>query len=443
MKIVLMAPAGAMHRYNGTFSRSLHYAPLTLTTLAALVPLELDATIQLIDETVEKIPLDIEADIIGMTVITGTSMRCYRYADYYRAKGIFVVLGGVHVSLLPEEALQHADAIVTGFAEESWPQLLRDFKNNCVQKKYQQSGKGITLPNLKPRTDLLRKRRYITTNTVEAIRGCHHKCNFCVIPTALNGQVLNHEISGLIKHIESLPGKYILFADANLITDIAFAKAFFKALAPLKKKWFGLVTSLVIKNEELFNLIIKSGCKGLLIGFESVTNASLSAVNKNFQHETDYEELVKKLHDNGVAINGTFVFGNDEDDESVFERTVERIQKLKIDLPRYSIYTPFPGTPLYKKLLSEDRIIESDWSAYDVEHCVIVPKKMSPEKLQSGLEWAWHETYKASNIFSRISGFHSRFLIDLPLNIGYKNYGRNLPKFTIDKMKDHSDIPTL
>lgn len=441
MKIALMAPAGAMHRYNGSFAKSLHYSPLTLTTLAALVPLELEAEIEIFDETVEPLPREIDVDLIGMTVITGTSPRVYRWADYYRSLGITVVLGGVHATLLPQEAKAHADSVVVGYAEQSWPRLLRDLKAGDLKPFYYVDSDFTLQRRPIPRRDLLKKERYITTNVVEATRGCSHSCNFCVTPTFAGQGVITRPIKEVIHEIDELPGKEVIFIDVNLIAHPAYAKVLFTELIPLKKIWFGLVTVNIGKNRELFELMVRSGCRGLLIGFESVTQGALKTIDKSFNKVEEYEDLVKRLHDAGIAINGTFVLGTDGDDKTVFPRTVEMIQKLRIDLPRYSIMTPFPGTPLHQSLEREGRILERHWSLYDVEHCVIRPKQMTSQELEEGLAWAWQQTYKFSSIFQRIASLDPMLSLKIPVNLGYRYYAQKLRGFTKEVMTDNSDIP--
>ena len=441
MKIALLAPAGAMHRYNGSFSLALHYAPLTLTTLAALVPDDLEADIQIYDETAQTIPLDIDADLIGITAITGTSIRAYRWADYYRARGKTVVLGGVHPTLMPAEAAAHADAVVVGYAERSWPQLLRDYRRGALQPYYHMKDDFSLAGQPIPKRQLLKRSRYITLNSVEATRGCLHACSFCVVPSAWGRQVYTRPVDEVAAEVEQLPGKLVIFVDVNLIANPPYAKALFKELAPLNKRWFGLVTSNIVRDEELFSLLVKSGCKGLLIGFESVTSPSLHSINKGFNKVEDYELLMKKLHDAGIGVNGTFVFGADGDDASVFPRTVEAIQKLRIDLPRYAVMTPFPGAALYSEMERQNRIIQRHWALYDVEHVVIQPAQMTAETLQTGLEWAWRETYSWASITERIAGFNSLFPIAIPPNLGYRGYARKLPRFTPEVMMDNSDIP--
>ena len=240
MKIALLAPAGAMHRYNGMFHKGLHYAPITLALLAALVPKELDAEVRIYDETAEAIPLDLEADIIGITCITGTAARCYRYADYFRKKGIKVILGGVHPSLMPDEARKHADSVIVGLGEDNFPKALLDFKNGCLQEMYYQDKCTDIGGRPLPRKDLLKKDKYITLNTVEAIRGCNHSCTFCAYPQAFGRKVYKRPIEDILAEIKSFKGKEVVFPDVNLIADVKFAKELFTAMIPLKKWWFGL-----------------------------------------------------------------------------------------------------------------------------------------------------------------------------------------------------------
>lgn len=442
MKLALLAPAGAMHRYNGSFGRSLHYAPLTLTTLAALTPPELCSDIQIYDETAGTIPKDLDADLIAITAITGTAMRAYQWADYFRSKGKTVVMGGVHPTLLPDEAKLHADSVMTGFAEDSWPEMLTDFINGSLKPFYRQSPEFTLGGRPAPRRDLLNAKRYITLNSIEVIRGCTLPCTFCAYPAAFGRQIYTKEIPDAIKEMEAMPGREILFPDVNLIANREYAKDLFREMIPLNKIWFGLATSDVADDPVLFDLIVRSGCKGLLIGFESVTQDSQKYVGKGVNRVSSYDGLVQKLHAHGIAINGCFAFGGDEEDASVFERTVEEIVRLKIELPRYSILTPFPGTKFYAELESQGRIFERDWAMYDVEHCVFTPKRMTPQTLETGIEWAWRETYSFVNIAKRLSTPGIMHGVAIPTNLfGYKNYAGKFKKFTRDVMTDNSDIP--
>ena len=440
MRIAFLAPAGAMHRFSGSFGKSLHYAPLTLTTLAALIPPELNAEAIIYDETAGTIPLDLEADIICITCITGTAPRCYAYADYFRRKGMPVVLGGVHPTILPDEAALHADCVVTGFAEFTFPKLLFDFAAKQLKPRYAQGCDFTIAGRPTPRRELLNKKRYITMNTLEAVRGCSLPCTFCAYPAAFGKTVYKRPIKEVIAEIEALDCKIILFPDVNLMADRSYAIELFTAMIPLKKIWLGLATSNVGMDEKIIEVFRKSGCKGLLIGMESINQESQKFVSKGVNLMRDYEDLMKRLHCAGILVQGCFAFGADNEDASVFERTVELVQKAKIDLPRYSILTPFPNTEYYRQLDYEERIIERNWAMYDVEHCVYKPALMTPEQLENGIAWAWNETYKISGMTSRLAPFHRNAWLSVPLNFGYRGYADKFTQFTKEVMCDNSDI---
>lgn len=443
MKIALLAPAGAMHRHGGSFGKSLHYAPLTLSTLASLTPADIEAEIAVYDETIEKIPLNLQADLVCMTAITGTCNRVYKYADYFRSNGMTVGLGGVHPTIMPQEAGEHADFVMTGFAEQTWAVMLHDFLNNNLKKLYTQNA-DYTIENKPiPMRDLLKRSKYITSNSVEAVRGCSLPCVFCAYPAAFGRTIYKRPINEVIAEIEQLNSKEVLFPDVNLIADRQYAIELFTAMIPLKKMWFGLVTSSVGIDDELIGVFKKSRCRGLLIGFESFVSGSQSFIHKGVNKVGGYAELMEKMHDAGILIQGCFAFGGDEEDTDVFYNTVEMVDKIKIDLPRYSILTPFPGTELYRDLDSQGRIVEKDWAMYDVEHCVFEPAKMTKEQLEQGIEWAWRETYKMKSIIHRLAPFKIEPAIAFALNLGYKGYANKFAKFTKEVMTDNSDIPSV
>jgi len=446
MKIALLAPAGAMHRYNGMFHKNLHYAPITLALLAAMVPKEYDAEVKIYDETAGPIPLDLEADLIGITCITGTATRCYKFADYYRSKNIKVVLGGVHPSLKPYEAMDHADSVVVGLAENSFPWVLRDFKNGCMQKLYFQSDDTTIENRPLPRKDLLNKKKYITLNTVEAIRGCSHTCTFCAYPKAFGTKLYKRTVENIIDEIKTLKGRIVVFPDVNLISDVKFAKELFSAMIPLKKWWFGLTTSAIGLDDELLAIFEQSGCKGLLIGFESVNQETQVNIHKGVNKVNEYKSLMEELHSHGIMVMGCFAFGSDEDEIDVFQRTVDLCIEAKIDLPRFSVITPFPGTEFYRELERENRIVETDWAMYDVEHVVYEPENMTKEELEEGIDNAWKKAYSIKNILARIDlknfwKLNVLYGIYFGVNIGYRKYAKSFQVYDKKAMADNSDIP--
>ncbi len=438
MKIQLLSPAGEIHRNaTGIFKTSLRYAPLTLTTLAAQVPAELDAQITIQDEGVQPLDLDFDADLVGITAITGTALRAYDVADELRQRGHTVVIGGVHATLLPDEAARHADALVLGYAEKSWPRLLRDFAAGRLEPRYTQTTGRVLEGVPIARRELLHRRRYATVNSIEATRGCPHKCDFCVVPTAWSNIYSHRPIPEVIAELESFEKRHAVFIDLSPVEDIQYAKALYRAMIPLKFRWIGLSTTRIAEDDELLRLAAQSGCKGLLIGFESISQATLNATHKQFHAAGRYAEAVRKLHDHGIGIQGCFVFGFDTDDESVFERTVEFVDRTKIDLPRYAVLTPFPGTGLYRRLDQEGRLLHRHWPLYDVEHVVFEPRQMTAERLQEGLEWSWRQSYSWGSLARRVAGAPWSILpLWVSLNLGYRYYSAHLHEKTGPIVRD-------
>jgi radical SAM superfamily enzyme YgiQ (UPF0313 family) len=430
LSIALLSPKGRLYRHrSGIFRRSLRYAPLTLPTLVSLIPSDIAHRVTLIDEGIREIPLDLEADIVGITVITPTAPRSYWLADQFRARGITVVLGGPHVTLVPEDAAPHANAIVVGYAEESWPRLLRDAARGCLKPRYDQIA-DLSLAGLPPvRRDLLPKRDYITTDVFEATRGCAHACDFCVVPTAWGRHQLQKPVDEVTEDIRHTGARRLIFIDLNLVSDRAYAARLFEALIPLKVQWYGLATSLLARDRELLELCARSGCRGLLIGLESISRAGLKEVHKGFQDPGDFKELIAVFHRYGIAIQGCFVFGFDDDTPEVFERTAEFVVEARIDLPRFAVLTPFPATPLFKRYERDCRLLTRDWELYDGQHVVFQPRHMSAADLMRGTEAAWKHVYSYRSIARRIWASPAARSVVIGANLGYRFYAHHLQRF--------------
>jgi radical SAM superfamily enzyme YgiQ (UPF0313 family) len=407
----------------------MRYAPLTLTTLASLVPPEIPVDIRIIDEGVDEIDPDrLDADLAGISAITGTAPRSYEISARLRKRGIPVVIGGVHPTLMPEEAMQHADSVVAGYAEESWPQLLRDFIAGRMRRRYDQSPQ-LNLTNLPfPQRQLFDSRLVNVGETIEATRGCIYKCDFCVVPTAW-GKPLQKPVADVIADIKQMGAKRVIFLDLNLIADIPYAKELFTALIPLKIRWAGLVTTTIAWDDELLDLTARSGCKGLLIGFESLNQESLKEAKKAFNMRRSYHDVVRRIHDRGIAIMGCFVFGFDHDTLDTFDETVEFIMESRMDLPRYAIAVPFPNTGLFKRLKAEDRITTENWSLYDGQHVVFEPKNMTADELLQNTSRAWKKTYSYQAVWKRLAGSRTQLPIAIPANFGYRFYANHLDTF--------------
>jgi radical SAM superfamily enzyme YgiQ (UPF0313 family) len=430
MKITLISPKGPLYRHRGgIFKKNLRYAPLTLTTLAAYVPLELNASIEIIDEGIEDVDMNLQTDLIGMTVITGSSTRAYELADHFRARGIPVVLGGPHITLIPEDAQPHADAIVVGYAEDTWPQLLRDFAAGVMKPRYDQSP-NLSLANRPfPKREMMKKQNYLTTHVFEATRACVHSCDFCVVPTAWGLKPYQKPVEDVVADIKGHWASRIIFIDLNLIADKEYAAKLFEALIPLKINWFGLSTTLLGQDKPLLKLAARSGCTGLLMGFESITPENLKQSKKGFNSPAQYKDLVALLHQYGITLMACFTFGMDNDMPDIFMKTARFAIEAGIDLPRYAIVTPFPNTGLYKRLETEGRILTRNWELYDAQHVVFQPKLMTPAELYEGHERAWKHTYSYSAMAMR----YLRSRIQLPVwwvaNMGYRFYAHHLRDF--------------
>lgn len=429
LRIALLSPRGPLYRHGtGIWRRSLRYMPLTLTTLAALVPEELGADLRLVDEGIEDTPLDLDADLVGISAITGSAPRAYELADHFRRRGLPVVLGGVHPTLLPDEAAAHADAVVVGYAEETWPELLRDFAAGRMRVRYEM-GPGFRLAGVPvPRRDLLPARRFFTPHTIEATRGCNHHCEFCVVPTAW-GEPRQRPVGEVVSEIRQMNARKLLFLDLNLIANRDYAGELFRALAPLGVRWGGLSTIEIAFDDELLDLAAAGGCRGLLIGFESLSQESLAETRKVFNTKRDYVEAMRRFHERGIAVMACFVFGFDHDTRDSFDETAELAVDARIDLPRFAIVTPFPGTPFFRRLDAEGRILTRDWGLYDAQHVVFQPARMTPDELLRGTEWTWRRVYGLSSIAKRLLGAWLRPWVSLPANLGYRFYARNLHRF--------------
>lgn len=430
MKILLVMPNGNINKLKlGALEVSFREAPLTLTLLAALVPGELNARITLVDESVgTEVPFDGDFDLVGISLMTGTSTRGYRIADEFRARGIAVVLGGVHVRLRPVEARDHADTIVIGFAEESWPRLLRDHAAGKRVKEYSDDESHLEgLPT--PRRDLQKRFGYMIPNTVLVTRGCRGRCEFCSVPAAGYGWD-RRPVSEVIEEIRRLRGRRFAVSDVHLTQDVDYAKEFLTALIPLKKRWGALASTQVVKDDELMDLLQKSGCSYLLLGFESMSNAALSGIHKGFNRSEEYPEVVEKLHSRNITIQGCFIFGFDEDGPQVFDDTLDMINDLKIDIPRYALFTPYPGTPAFDRLKNEGRLLHERWEYYDTQHVVFRPRMMTPDELDAGFKRVWKNTFRVLPSFRRSAVGGIRAPITFIGNLAYKLYIHRLLKDT-------------
>lgn len=409
MKLKLIAPSRRRYAVSTAI-----YPKYSLLLLAALTPPSWE--ISILDECIEHINFEENVDLVGITVTTSKVNRAYEIADIYRSKGIKVALGGIHPSMFPDEAIEHADAVVIGEAEYTWPILIKDFLNRSLKKFYASEKRHdlINLPH--PRRDLLKQDHYQAPNVLETSRGCPFKCEYC--STKFFGEDYRYRpISDIIEEIKSIPGDHIAFMDDNIIGNRTRAKRLFSELVPLKKHWSAQCVVNIAEDLELVNLAAKSGCKNLIIGFETLNEHTLSQINKRFNNPAKYEEYIKILHGHGIRTTANFIFGFDDDDESVFEKTVHFVEKNRIHAPIFWILTPYPGTLLCERLKIENRIIDWNWDNYDGRHVVFKPKRISPEKLYKGFWEGYKEIASLKSIFKRVFNLDEDFLTRLYFNL--------------------------
>lgn len=400
MEICLIAAEAA--RYGGNEARLGRplFPPLGLMTVAALTPPQHNVTI--IDESATATDLTIEPDLVGITAMTAAAPRAYELADAFRARGIPVVMGGMHASALPEEALQHVDAVVIGEAEMVWPRLLEDFAAGRLQRIYHNP--GFVAPECIPsaRRDLVDTRRYIARDVLQATRGCPFACSFCTVSVFFGRKLRARPLDHVIAEASALEGDTVTLVDDNIMGHPAYARELFARWAEVGKSFWSQASTTMLNTPELITQAARAGCEALFVGFESISPAQLASVGKRFNPVDKYDELVKRLHDAGIAVVGSFMFGLDGDDESTFERTVEFAEKAQIDVGQFSILTPLPGTKLYRELEAAGRIIDRDWSHYNGSHVTFRPVGMTVEKLEAGLQWIYERFYSWRSIIRRL-----------------------------------------
>lgn len=399
MKIKLIQPyipAQALFAYQVP-ELARYCGQLGLLVVAALTPDDFE--VEVINEHIEEIDYDVKVDMVGITALTANITRAYKIADRFREKGVTVVMGGIHASFLPEEAIGHCDAVVIGEAEYVWPILLEDWKKGKMQVFYK-ADKLTDMADVPiPRRDLDLTVGYV--DKIEASRGCPFNCDFCSTNIHFGGRHRTRPISNIIEDINSIYRNKIhsfLFSDDNIVGNAHFAERLFASLIPLNIRWSSQSSLIVADNPKLLGLAVESGCRGLSIGFESLSDINLEKAGKRQNIVRMYDEQIRRLKDAGIwRILANFVFGFDSDDKSVFERTVEFIIRHKIDA-YLTILTPYPKTRLRERLQKEGRILHSNWSLYDTSHCVIKPALMKPEELEEGYRWAYEQIYPGKEV---------------------------------------------
>lgn len=389
---------------------------LALPILAGLSPT--DVEISLTDDLLTPIDLgkDLkEVDLVGITVLSKTALRAYDIAEAYRRKGIRVVLGGIHPTALPEEAREHADSVVVGEAEGVWLHLVEDARTGNLKPFYRQEGYTDLSGMPMPRRDILPKRGYLPLDVVQVSRGCPFRCEFCTVQKFFGEAHRFRPVSEVVEEVRRLPHRWMMFNDDNIIGNPSYSKELFKALIPLKKKWFGQASLSGLKKVENVEGLARSGCTSLFIGFESLSKKNLVTSQKFQNDPSEYRDIIESLHRHGIAVCGAFIFGFDEDDPSVFEETVSFAIQTKLFSAVFMILTPYPETAFYHRVKEEGRLVQDQWwlsERPEDSAPYFLPMKMSAEALREGWKGAWKKFNSFSSIWKRFHWDYSPTLIN-------------------------------
>ncbi|MCW3117057.1 MAG: radical protein [Chitinophagaceae bacterium] len=398
MKIKMILPSlmEAKSPYWGPIKYSL-FPPLGLATLAAYCSTDDDIDLQ--DEHVEQLVTNDKPDLVIIQVYITNATRSYALADQYRSRGIYTCLGGLHVSSLPEEAMVHADSIFIGPGEDTFPQFLDDFRKKNPKKIYVNAKRNIE--NIPPiRRDLIKRNLYLVPNSIVVSRGCPHHCDFCYKDAFFEGgkSFYTQQVDAALMEIDRLPGRHLYFLDDHLLGNQKFAVSLFEGMKGMNRVFQGASTIDAILRGDLIEKAAEAGLRSVFVGFETLSTSNLEQSNKKQNLGKNYEEAINRLHSLGIMINGSFVFGLDDDYNDVFKRTVNWGIENALTTSTYHILTPYPGTRLYKQMKTDNRIIHNNWDLYDTRHVVYQTKSLSPEELKDGYDWAYKSFYSWSNI---------------------------------------------
>lgn len=402
MRVTLIHPCIG-RRKDQPYIRLWQMEPLPPAAIAGLTPR--DVEVKFYDDRMERIPFDEPTDLVAISVETYTAKRAYQIATEYRKQNIPVVMGGFHATLCPEEVSQYADAVVIGEAETLWEQVLQDAERKTL-KAYYRAESRPSLANMRPDRSIYKGKNYLPIGLVEAGRGCHFVCDFCAVQTVFNHTQTRRPAGDIYTELEALRDKpLIFFVDDNITSNMDQAKEFFRELKKLKIKWVSQASINAAHDEEFLHLIKESGCQGMLVGFESLNPDNLKKMNKGFNTmQGGYEKALANLRKHNIRLYITFVFGYDEDTEASFKQTVDFALDQKFYIAAFNHLTPFPGTPLYKRLEQEGRLLFEKWwldDRYSYNMIPFQPARMTPEQLQRGCVEARAEFYNWSNIWNR------------------------------------------
>ncbi len=385
--------------------------------------------VEILDESVEGIDFNRTPDLVGLTGMTAVAPRAYEIARRFRDRGSTVVMGGIHATACPREVRHHVDSVVLGEAEGLWPRLVSDLEAGELQPYYfhRERPEAARIPQ--PRRDLYRSSSYLTVNTMQVTRGCPYRCSFCAVSQFFGQSYRFRPLENVLEEIDSLKGRLMVFVDDNIIGSPSYARRLFKEMRPLKKRWIGQASINIAEDEKLLDLARDSGCVALFIGFESLKEENIAGIGKAGINRVDgYQELISRIHDRGINIEGAFIFGFEHDDTGVFQRTVDFAIENGLAAAQFGILTPLPGTKLYRRLMRERRITDYNWANYSISRVVFEPHCMRSELLQDGFNWAWRKFYSWPSILKRLLQAPRQLSFFLSLNMSFRRGVLRLPR---------------
>lgn len=386
---------------------------LSLKQVAAVTPAEWDVV--LADELHEDIPFSGDFDAVGITAMTHQAVRAYQVAEQFRSRGIPVILGGMHATVLPDEALQHVDAVVIGEAEPVWARLLSDVRAGTLTPRYSSVPAGDNLVIPWSRRDILAGRSYLTTQTLQASRGCPYDCPFCTVTPYFGRSFRYRDPEDVLAELRSFDRKLTVLLDDNILGDPERAKPILKGMAGMGLRWGGQANLRFAEDPELVHLLAQSGCIGIFVGLESVAGAH--ANHPKTGSRFSQADLIKRVRDAGIVLEASMIFGFDDHDEGVFESTIRYLEECRPSIPTFHILTPYPGTALFRQFDGEGRLLHKDWQRYDHNQVVFRPRLMSPERLYQGWVEARREVYRWPSILSRVMAGSSGYATNLAYNV--------------------------
>jgi radical SAM superfamily enzyme YgiQ (UPF0313 family) len=424
VKILLLSPS---QNASVRTPSALQIPEVALQVLAALTDERHD--VRIVMEEFEDVDLSVEPDLVGLSLMTANAPRGYKLADHFRSKGAKIVIGGIHPSVLPDEALRHADAVVVGEGEPVWPDVVADVEAGRLRPRYQADGPAELVKVPHPRRDLGAVKRFMNVNPLMTTRGCPYDCEFCSVSRVYGRRVRTFPIDWVVEDVKLSGRKYHLILDDNVIGRPDYALELFKALRPLGIRWVGQSSLLLANRPDLLRAARDSGCRGLFVGMETVSEASMKRMKKSFRDLRDVEQAIDRIQAAGIRFHASVVFGFDTDDLAIFDDTLAFLMKGRVHSATFNILTPYPGTAIYDALKREGRLFTEDWAHYDHSTVVFRPARMTPRELAEGQHRVKLRFYRLGSILKRLPRHirHPVFFLAINLAMRFARRRADLP----------------